>query len=359
MASLAHLWVPVDRRALRRASVEVVSPRLVARHPRRPRSRQYLRAVWLGGVESTVTMIGTRLAGDVRRCCGCLLLCACGTGLSASVARADPLDSTIESPRAAGVQPPVPLSRPVANYPDEALQEGIEGDVVVEVDIDAFGNVVRADIVEGLPVFRDAALEAALLLSFEPARQDGAPVPATIRVRLDFSPPQEMVVHAADPDIEDVRARTTLLAKDLERSAGEGLADSVESVPGVRVAGGTADAAKPIIRGHAERRLLVLYDGVRHESQKWGPDHAPEIDPVAAGSIAVIRGAAGARYGPDAIGGVILVEPPPLRTRPGVGGTVLAGYAANGRRPHAALRLVVIGRTDVPEDLFVIGSVWR
>ncbi len=44
-----------------------------------------------------------------------------------------------------------------------------------------------------------------------------------------------------------------------------------------------------------------------------GPDSLPmeatEIDPFSAGSISVIRGAAGARYGPDAIGGVILVEP--------------------------------------------------
>ena len=30
-----------------------------------------------------------------------------------------------------------------------------------------------------------------------------------------------------------------------------------------------ANAAKPIIRGQQERRLLLLYDGVRHESQKW------------------------------------------------------------------------------------------
>jgi len=163
-------------------------------------------------------------------------------------------------------------------------------------------------------------------------------------------------VHATDPDIEDVRARTTLRAADLERRAGDGLADTVQSVPGVRVAGGTADAAKPIIRGQQERRLLVLYDGVRHESQKWGPDHAPEIDPFAAGSISVIRGAAGARYGPDAIGGVILVEPPPLRTDPGVGGKVVGSYATNGRRPYAALRLDAVPEAAPAWTLRIEGS---
>jgi iron complex outermembrane receptor protein len=125
----------------------------------------------------------------------------------------------------------------------------------------------------------------------------------------------------------------------LDRTAGDDLAETVSQVAGVRMAGGTTDAAKPIIRGQQERRLLVLYDGVRHESQKWGSDHATEIDPFSAGSISVIRGAAGARYGPDAIGGVILVEPPPMRTAPGIIGKVLTSYNSNGRRPYAALRL--------------------
>ena len=168
----------------------------------------------------------------------------------------------------------------------------------------------------GPEVFRQAALDAAHRLSFAPATRDGRPVPATTRVRFHFAPPVdavpliEITVHTTDPDLADTRARTTLDAAALERAAGDDLAETVAAVPGVRLAGGTSDAAKPIIRGQHERRLLVLYDGVRHESQKWGPDHATEIDPFAAGTISVIRGAAGARYGPDALGGVILVEPP-------------------------------------------------
>ena len=74
---------------------------------------------------------------------------------------------------------------------------------------------------------------------------------------------------------------------------------------------------KPIIRGQDERRNLILFDRVRHAGQKWGVDHAPEIDPFAAGSITVIKGAGGIRWGPDAIGGVVLVDPLPLRRTPG------------------------------------------
>jgi len=152
-------------------------------------------------------------------------------------------------------------------------------------------------------------------------------------------PTVEIVVHADDPDVEETRAQTTLDAADLERSTGDDLARTLTRVPGVSVALGTADAAKPILRGHRERRLLVLYDGVRHESQKWGPDHATEIDPFTAGRITVVRGAAGARYGPDAIGGVVRVDPPPLRREAGVGGKALTAYGSNGRSPYGALRV--------------------
>ncbi len=166
-------------------------------------------------------------------------------------------------------------------------------------------------------------------------------------------------MHADDPDAGDPKARTTLDAEALEQSAGLDLAETVGQVPGVTLARGTADAAKPIIRGQQERRLLVLFDGVRHESQKWGPDHATEIDPFSAGEITVVRGAAGARYGPDAIGGVILVEPPPMRAAIGVGGLALATFATNGLRPQGALRVDAVPKALPSLALRVEGNVSR
>ena len=62
------------------------------------------------------------------------------------------------------------------------------------------------------------------------------------------------------------------------------------------------------------KRVLKLYDGVRHEGQDWGLDHSPEIDPFAAGAMHVVKGASGVRYGPDAIAGVLL--PPDCATGP-------------------------------------------
>lgn len=278
-------------------------------------------------------------------------MCLCGP---IDLAHADPAGTTAgPSTTTDQRQPPRLLATVAPEYPPEAIEQGsaAHGDVSLLVDVDTEGRVTAVRIESGPEVFRASATRAAEQLRFAPATArlpsgEVHPVSSTTRVWFHFAPPsdgprpaEEIVVHAPDRDIEDTRARTTLTDDDIERSAGDDLAETVAQVPGVRAAGGTADAAKPIIRGQRERRLLVLFDGVRHESQKWGPNHATEIDPFAAGSISVVRGGAGARYGPDAIGGVILVEPPPLRTDPGVGGKGVVGYASNGRRPYGALRL--------------------
>lgn len=261
--------------------------------------------------------------------------------------QAAPPGSTVEAPDA--VVPPRLLEQVVLPWPADARAVDLHGDVSVLVDVDAAGVVTGARVESGAEVFHAAALDAARSLRFEPATHGGVPFAATTRVRFHFAPPEDevddatlvLVVHADDVDQEDTRARTTLDALALERAAGDDLAEAMAQVPGARVASGTADTSKPILRGLPERRLLVLFDGVRHESQKWGPDHGTEIDPFSAGEISVIRGAAGARYGPDAIGGVVLVAPPPLRVTPGIGGKAMLAWSSNGLRPYGALRLDV------------------
>ncbi len=148
----------------------------------------------------------------------------------------------------------------------------------------------------------------------------------------------DVVVEAPAPSRSEMGASTTLDGEALDRTRGRNLADSMARIPGVAVlrtaAGGMG---KPIIRGQDERRSLLLFDRVRHSGQKWGVDHAPEIDPFAAGSIKVIKGVSAIRWGPDAIGGVMLVDPPPLRTAPGVAGRAHLVGVSNGKRGAAAL----------------------
>ncbi|MFT5584809.1 MAG: iron complex outermembrane receptor protein, partial [Cognaticolwellia sp.] len=249
------------------------------------------------------------------------------------------------------------------HYPSEAIEEGLEAKVSVLVRVGTGGQVLGIDFESGPQVFKSSALRAASRLEFVPASKNGRPIEATTRVWFYFTPPVSsdmpgpseaaIVVHAASADRESIQAQTTLHQEDLDALSGMGLTETLEGVPGVYAAPTTMDSAKPIIRGHQERRLLVLYDGVRHEGQNWGPDHPTEIDPFSAGSIAVIRGPAGSRYGADAIGGVILVRPPPLSRVPGVHGRALAAFESNGMRPYGALRLDAVSEAH-PEWSFRI-----
>ncbi|MBT8491900.1 MAG: TonB-dependent receptor [Deltaproteobacteria bacterium] len=157
----------------------------------------------------------------------------------------------------------------------------------------------------------------------------------------------DLVVEASVPEVMSPQAQTVLDGEALDRTRGRALADSLAEVPGVQVLR-SGRQAKPIVRGQFGRRLAILFDGIRHESQKWGLDHAPELDPFAAGSMTVIKGAAGVQYGPDAVGGVILIEPPKLRAKPGVGGAVHLVGASNGRQGSGAARLDFVP-TAVPE----------
>ncbi|GLU53983.1 TonB-dependent receptor [Dyadobacter frigoris] len=115
---------------------------------------------------------------------------------------------------------------------------------------------------------------------------------------------------------------TILQGADLDRTRGLSLGESLKSITGVTTFQTGPSISKPIIHGMYSNRILILNNGVRLEAQQWGSEHAPEIDPFIANKLEVIKGAAGIRYGSDAIGGVILVEPKELPNNPGMNGEV-------------------------------------
>lgn len=143
----------------------------------------------------------------------------------------------------------------------------------------------------------------------------------SIELTLVALAPTEVIelVSDAPPDIE-LRSTATKTGEALARTRGRAFSDALADLPGVAPLRSGSGAAKPIIRGQFGRRLLILLDGVRHRSQGWGLDHAPEIDPFVAAALTVVRGASGVKLGPDAIGGAVLVEPPALLTAPGTAG---------------------------------------
>jgi iron complex outermembrane receptor protein len=162
-------------------------------------------------------------------------------------------------------------------------------------------------------------------------------------IEIAMSPAGELIeVRGKAPPPEEVRSTAVVSGVELERTRGKSFTAAIAAVPGVTELRTATGVAKPIVRGQFGRRLLLLVDGVRHRAQEWGLDHAPEIDPFVANAIRVVRGAGGVRYGSDAIGGIILVDPPEPRLTPGAGGEAHLIGATNGRGGTFAARVQAV-----------------
>ncbi|WP_345246809.1 TonB-dependent receptor [Nibrella saemangeumensis] len=145
-------------------------------------------------------------------------------------------------------------------------------------------------------------------------------------------------VTAQRTDALNSQTIASLEGRNLEQTRGQSLGDALRAISGVTTLQTGANITKPVIHGMHSNRVLILNNGIRQEGQQWGSEHAPEIDPFVANRVTVIKGASGVRYGSDAIGGVVLVEPAPLPTQPGLHGSLNMVGFTNGRQGVASLQ---------------------
>jgi len=98
-------------------------------------------------------------------------------------------DSSPVAPRQAKVDAPAKPRRNIRpDYPRESRQRDEEGDVTLEIDVNAQGAVddVRVAKSSGFPLLDEAAVKAARTARFSPAKSHGRPVASTVRLALDF-----------------------------------------------------------------------------------------------------------------------------------------------------------------------------
>lgn len=154
-----------------------------------------------------------------------------------------------------------------------------------------------------------------------------------VNVSLAPSPQQlqNVSINAARPEVKPLQSSSRLDAKSLQMTRGESLGETLKAIAGVNSVQTGPNISKPVVQGMYGNRVLIYNGGVRQEGQQWGSEHAPEVDPFIAGHITVVKGAASVMYGSDAIGGVVLVEPSPLKFRSGLDGKVnLVGMSNSG-----------------------------
>jgi serine/threonine-protein kinase len=116
------------------------------------------------------------------------------TAPSVAEAKPEPARPAAEPPEPAPAPreplrtPPRPVQTAPAPYTPEALQKGIEGSVLLSVDIDEQGVPRRARVLRSLePGLDRKAIESLAGWRFSPATEDGKPVASTANVEVNFS----------------------------------------------------------------------------------------------------------------------------------------------------------------------------
>ena len=108
-------------------------------------------------------------------------------------------------------------------------------------------------------------------------------------------------------------------------------ASIASEVDGVTFISTGSNVERPVIHGLYGNRVLVLNNYLKHGFQNWGDDHAPEINVSSVDRISVLKGSSGVRFGPEALGGAIIVEPNPMKLSQPYYFNTNFGYQTNGR----------------------------
>ena len=118
----------------------------------------------------------------------------------------------------------------------------------------------------------------------------------------------EEIVIAASKNLQREGIITQKVSERLQETVGGTLVNVLEGVRGVSFISNGTTAVKPVIQGMYGNRILLVNNGVNHAGQQWGDEHSPEIDWNSARSISVIKGLQTVKYGPDALGGTLLLQ---------------------------------------------------
>ncbi len=180
-------------------------------------------------------------------------------------------------------------------------------------------------------------------LGYKPLKRsfDLSGTPESVKVYLETEVQDLSGVVVEGEKVDEIASlkRAELSADALQRNSGESLGEALTDITGVNILQTGPTIAKPVIHGLHSNRILILNNGIRQEGQQWGQEHAPEIDPFVASNLQLIKGAAAVKYGSDAIGGVILVNPPDLPSTQGLAGSFNLVGATNNKLGASSLML--------------------
>lgn len=136
-----------------------------------------------------IAMLKQPLPSSRRRFAGTAAVCVLASAVAFTAWAAQPAAGTSHASVDSGTR----MQNP-PKYPADAVEQRIEGRVVLIVDVDAQGHAQSVAVESAHPegVFEAVTLEAAKNWTFTPAMKDGKPVAGRVRVPVDFAmdPPE-------------------------------------------------------------------------------------------------------------------------------------------------------------------------
>ena len=161
----------------------------------------------------------------------------------------------------------------------------------------------------------------------------------TIRMEHHLQDIQAVVIQGVGAKQKSGHSVQTLSSKDLERLSSETLGSALSTLSGVGMLSTGSRISKPIIHGLYGTRVAVLNDGVRLNEQEWGVEHAPSVDPSMFQRVRVVKGAGMLKYGGDAAGGLVLLEPKTLPRKDTLMGKITGSAISSGRGAKLGVEL--------------------
>jgi TonB family protein len=170
------------------------------------------------------------------------------------------------------------LTGPVTpQWPKVVQDEGLRGDVLVDVDLDVQGHVTKVAVVKasGRPEIDAAAVQAARNLEFTPALQDGKPVPVRIRYRFQYAPEVRIDRRGFAPSLgrfdrrpqeDSPQGVSSLTGQVVERGTGRPVVGALVTVPALN--------AEAVSDNQGRFRFGLLAPGT-WEVYLPGADHKP------------------------------------------------------------------------------------
>ncbi|QBO58564.1 TonB-dependent receptor [Chryseobacterium salivictor] len=161
----------------------------------------------------------------------------------------------------------------------------------------------------------------------------------TIQLEHHIADIETITLHATHKNANSLIVKT-LDRTEIDRNSTENLGNILSGISGVGALKTGNNIAKPIIHGLYGSRVPIINNGVKMAEQEWGVEHAPNIDVNQFDHVDVIKGASALKYGSDAIGGVVVLEPAVYKRKDTIQGSANLSGISNGRGIGVAVNLL-------------------